>query len=252
MQAKADESPVPALSAKAATGVIRVPARPGAMEIPVARTAVIVVDLQNGYASPGGYRDLAGKDIGPAREVIRNTSRIVETARRAGMTIVFLQNGWDPELKTAGGPESPNWHKSNPLKLMRSRPELAGRILTHGSWDYALVPELTLSADDIVVPKARYSGFCGTDLDNILRARNVRHLIFTGIATNVCVESTLREAYHREYFCLLVADATQHSGPAFVQDAVLYSVETFLGWVTSTDELCTELDRVSPPPRADT
>lgn len=168
------------------------------------------------------------------------------------MTIVFLQNGWDPELKTAGGPESPNWHKSNPLKLMRSRPELAGRILTHGSWDYALVPELTLSADDIVVPKARYSGFCGTDLDNILRARNVRHLIFTGIATNVCVESTLREAYHREYFCLLVADATQHSGPAFVQDAVLYSVETFLGWVTSTDELCTELDRVSPPPRADT
>ena len=109
---------------------------------------------------------------------------------------------------------------------MRSRPELAGRILTHGSWDYALVAELTLGADDVVVPKARYSGFCGTDLDDILRARNVRHLIFTGIATNVCVESTLREAYHREYFCLLVADATQHSGPAFVQDAVLYSVET--------------------------
>jgi ureidoacrylate peracid hydrolase len=152
--------------------------------------------------------------------------------------VVFLQNGWDAELKSAGGPDSPNWHKSNPLKLMRARPELRGKILTHGSWDYELVGELQPRPGDHVVPKTRYSGFCGTDLDNLLRARNVRHLIFTGIATNVCVESTLRDAYHREYFCVLVADATQHSGPAFMQDAVIYSVETFLGWVTTTTELC--------------
>jgi ureidoacrylate peracid hydrolase len=95
--------------------------------------------------------------------------------------------------------------------------------------------------DEFVVPKTRYSGFCGTNLDNILRARNVRHLIFTGIATNVCVESTLREAYHREYFCILVDDATQQSGPDFVQKAVLYSVENFLGWLTTTNEICSAL-----------
>ncbi|HEX7053177.1 MAG TPA: isochorismatase family protein [Burkholderiales bacterium] len=222
--------------------MVRLPARPEPIELPAARTALIVVDMQNGYASPGGYRDLNGKDIGPARQVIANTAKVVEAARRAGMVIVFLQNGWDAELKTAGGPDSPNWHKSNPLKLMRARPELRGKILTHGTWDYALVRELQPQASDHVVPKARYSGFCGTDLDNILRARNVRHLLFTGIATNVCVESTLREAYHREYFCVLVADATQHSGPSFIQDAVLYNVETFLGWVTTTSELCTALE----------
>jgi ureidoacrylate peracid hydrolase len=154
----------------------------------------------------------------------------------------MLQNGWDAELKTAGGPNSPNWHKSNPLKTMRARPELKGKILTHGSWDYEFVDELKPAPSDIIVPKARYSGFCGTALDNILRARDIRHLIFVGIATNVCVESTIRDAYHREFFCILAADATQQSGPAFIQDATLYNVERFLGWVATTDAICSALE----------
>jgi ureidoacrylate peracid hydrolase len=62
--------------------------------------------------------------------------------------------------------------------------------------------------------------------------------VFAGIATNVCVESTIRDAYHREFFCILVADATQQSGPQFIQDATLYNVERFLGWVTTTDAVC--------------
>ena len=69
-------------------------------------------------------------------------------------------------------------------------------------------------------------------------ARDIRHLVFVGIATNVCVESTIRDAYHREFICILVADATQQSGPAFIQDATLYNVERFLGWVTTTDAVC--------------
>ena len=220
---------------------VSIPARPEAVKLPPAHTAVIVVDLQNGYASPGGYRDLNGRDIGPAKKVVQNTLRVLDAARRSGMTVVFLQNGWDEALKDAGGPESPNWHKSNPLKLMRSRPELRGKILTHGSWDYALVDEIVPQAKDFVVETSRYSGFCGTQLDSLLRARGIRHLIFTGIATNVCVESTLREAFHREYFCVLVSDATQQSGPAFVQDAFLYTVENFLGWVATTDAVCEAL-----------
>jgi ureidoacrylate peracid hydrolase len=216
-------------------------ATPEAIELPIPETALVVVDMQNGYASRGGYRDLAGRDMGPTQRVIDNTKRLVSAARRAGLTLVFLQNGWDAELKNAGGPASPNWHKSNPLKLMRSRPELRGKILTHGSWDYDFVAGLEPQAGDFVVPKARYSGFCGTDLDNVLRSRGVRHLIFAGIASNVCVESTLREAYHREYFCVFVRDATQQSGPAFVQDAVIYSVETFLGWESDTESVCSAL-----------
>ena len=217
-------------------------ATPEPIELPIPDTALIVVDMQNGYASPGGYRDIAGKDVGPARLVVENTRKLLDAARGAGLTVVYLQNGWDPGLKTSGGSRSPNWYKSNPLKLMRERPELAGKILTHGSWDFALVEALAPQAGDFVVPKARYSGFCGTDLDNVLRSRGVRHLIFAGIASNVCVESTLRDAYFREYFCVFVRDATQQSGPAFIQDAVIYNVETFLGWVSDTNTVCAALN----------
>ena len=222
---------------------IRLSATPEPIDRPSPETALVVVDMQNGYAARGGYRDLMGRDMGPTQRVIDNTKRLLGAARRAGLTVVYLQNGWDAELKSAGGPSSPNWHKSNPLKLMRTRPELRGKILTHGSWDYAFVEGLEPQAGDFVVPKARYSGFAGTDLDTLLRSRGVRHLVFCGIASNVCVESTLRDAYHREYFCVFVRDATQQSGPAFVQDAVIYSVETFLGWVSDTDAVCSALER---------
>lgn len=221
--------------------VLKIEARPEPVAFDPARAAVLVVDLQNGYASPGGYRDLMGRDIGPAPRVIENTKRILDPARRSGMTIVFLQNGWDLELLEGGSENSPNWHKSNPLKLMRSRPELRGKILTRGSWDYALVDELRPAPNDLVVPKSRYSGFTGTNLDMLLRERDIRWLVFTGIATNVCVESTLRDAYFREYFCLLVEDATQQSGPAFVQQATVHNVETFFGWATKTDEIIAAL-----------
>jgi ureidoacrylate peracid hydrolase len=227
------------------TRAVRVDARPEPIEFVPAQTAVVVVDLQNGYASPGGYRNLIGQDVGPAQQAVANSLRLIAAARTAGLTVIMLKNGWDPELKSAGGPTSPNWHKSNPLKTMRARPELKGKILTHGSWDYEFVDELKPAPSDIVVPKARYSGFCGTALDNILRARDVRYLLFVGIATNVCVESTIRDAYHREFFCLLVADATQQSGPAFIQDATVYNVERFLGWVTTTDAVCSALTEMA-------
>ena len=227
---------------------IHVKARPAAIDLPLARTALVVVDMQNGYGSAGGYREIIGRNINGVEQVVDNNVRVIAAARAAGLTIVFLQNGWDPELKNSGGPDSPNWHKSNPLKLMRQRPELRGKILTHGSWDYDFVPAIEPQADELVVPKARYSGFCGTELDGLLRARNIRHLIVTGIASNVCVESTIREAYHREYFCVLVDDASQQSGQRFLHDAVLYNVETFFGWVTTTGSICDALKSATSAP----
>jgi ureidoacrylate peracid hydrolase len=217
---------------------VRIDARPEPFDLHLAQTAIVVVDLQNGYASPGGYRELVGQDVSAARQVINNTLRLLHAARAAALTVILLKNGWDAELKSAGGPRSPNWHKSNPLKTMRARPELKRKILTHGSWDYEFVDDLKPAPSDIVVPKTRYSGFCGTELDNILRAREIRNLIFAGIASNVCVESTIRDAYHREFFCLLVRDATLQSGPPFIQEATIYNVERYLGWVTSTDTVC--------------
>ncbi len=231
-----------AATASLAGITVQVPSRPAAFKLPLAHTALIVVDMQNGYGSTGGYRELIGRNITGVEPVIENNKRVIEAARGAGIPVIYLQNGWDAELKNSGGPGSPNWHKSNPLKLMRERPELRGKILTHGSWDHDFIPGIEPRADELVVPKARYSGFCGTELDGLLRACDVRHLIITGLTSNVCVELTIREAYHREYFCLLIDDATQQSGQKFVQDAVLYNVETFFGWVTTTAQLCESLE----------
>jgi ureidoacrylate peracid hydrolase len=213
---------------------VMLPARPEPLSIDPEHAALIVVDMQNAYASPGGYLDLAGFDISGAAAAIENIRLAIEAARAAGMLIVFFQNGWDPEYKEAGGPGSPNWHKSNALKAMRARPELHGKLLTRGGWDYALVDALQPRPEDIVLPKPRYSAFFNTALDSMLRSRGIRTLVFTGIATNVCVESTLRDGFFLEYFGVVLDDATHHAGPEFVREASLYNIEKFFGWVSST------------------
>ncbi|MFT4198898.1 MAG: pyrimidine utilization protein B [Pseudoxanthomonas sp.] len=214
------------------------PARPEPLRLRPEATALIVVDMQNAYASVGGYVDSAGFDIAGAQATIAGIARAVATARAAGILVVFLQNGWDAGYVEAGGPASPNWYKSNALKTMRARPELQGRFLAKGGWDYALIDALQPAPGDIVVPKPRYSGFFNSALDSTLRARGIRNLVFTGIATNVCVESTLRDAFHLEYFAAVLADATHELGGPAIQAAALYNIETFFGWVSSVEEFC--------------
>jgi ureidoacrylate peracid hydrolase len=152
--------------------------------------------------------------------------------------VVFFQNGWDPAYQEAGGPGSPNWHKSNAMKTMRARPELQGKLLAKGTWDYALIDALQPIAGDIVIQKPRYSAFFNTNLDSMLRSHGIRNLVFTGIATNVCVESTLRDGFFLEYFGVVLHDATHHAGPDFVKLASLYNIEKFFGWVSSTADFC--------------
>ncbi len=139
--------------------MITLPARPESLTFAPQQSALIVVDMQNAYASQGGYLDLAGFDVSATRPVIDNINTAVAAARAAGMLIIWFQNGWDDQYVEAGGPGSPNYHKSNALKTMRQRPELQGKLLAKGGWDYQLVDELTPQEGDIVLPKPRYSGF---------------------------------------------------------------------------------------------
>ena len=229
-------------------GAVTLPARPENLPINPAETALIVVDMQNAYASQGGYLDLAGFDIGGAAAVIEKIAVLVETARAAGVTVVFFQNGWDSDYVEAGGEGSPNWWKSNALKTMRDRPELQGTLLAKGTWDYALVDRLAPQSGDIVIAKPRYSAFYNTALDSLLRARGIRNLAFCGIATNVCVESTLRDGFFLEYFGVLLEDATHQAGPTFLQEATVYNVEKFFGWVSTTVDFCGTISQA--PPRA--
>lgn len=223
------------------TDSVTLPARPEPLRLKPSETAVIVVDIQNAYASPGGYIDIAGFDISGAPAAIQKTKTALEAARKAGLTVIFFQNGWDKDYVEAGTVGSPNWHKSNALKTMRRRPELQGTLLAKGGWDYDLVDQLKPLPGDIVMPKPRYSGFFNTPLDSILRARGIKNLVFTGIATNVCVESTLRDGFFLEYFGVVLADATHQAGPPSAQEAALFNIETFFGWVSSVDDFCTTL-----------
>lgn len=230
--------------------MLTLPARPEAIALDPARSALIVVDMQNAYASPGGYLDLAGFDVSATRPVIEQINVAVRAARAAGMTIIWFQNGWDPTYVEAGGPGSPNYHKSNALKTMRQRPELEGTLLAKGGWDYQLVDALVPQPGDIVLPKPRYSGFFNTPLDSMLRSRGIRHLVFTGIATNVCVESTLRDGFFLEYFGIVLEDATHQAGPAFAQQAALFNIETFFGWVSNVATFCETLSASKEQPDA--
>jgi len=216
-------------------------ARPEQLTCDPAKTALIVIDMQHAYLSEGGYLDLVGFGVEGAEEVISQVTRVVTAARTAGIQIIYMQNGFDPELAEAGPETSPVYHKSNPLKFMRANPDYRGKLITKGSWDYQFVDEIQPAPSEIVIHKSRYSAFCGTRLEAILRGRGISHLIVAGVNTNVCVESTIRDGFHREFFCLMVADATLQAGDQTIFDATCYNIEKFLGWVSSTDEVCAAL-----------
>ncbi|MGH7488800.1 MAG: isochorismatase family protein [bacterium] len=222
------------------------PTRPGPVEADFRRSAVVVVDMQNAFATEGGMMDLSGMDIAPAQQVIKVLRQVLDAARQAEILVVYLQMAYDAKLSNSGGPESPNWHKELALLLMRKRPETKGKVLTEGQWDWEVVDELRPQPQDLVVSKSRYSGFCGTTLDSLLRTRGIKTLFFTGIATNVCVESTLRDAFFLDYWPILLRDATMQAGPPILQEATVQNVEMFLGWTLSSAEFLQTVAEPTP------
>ncbi|MET3521299.1 MULTISPECIES: cysteine hydrolase family protein [Mesorhizobium] len=210
-------------------------AKPEPVCIVPAQTAIIVVDMQNAFASAGGMFDLAGFDISGAAPAIEANKRLLAAARKAGLTVVYLQMSYRPDLGDAGDASSPNYHKELGMVLMRQRPELRGKLLIDNSWDWQIVDALKPDPGDQIIRKSRYSGFCNTGLEAYLRARNIHHLLFSGVATNVCVDATARDAYMLEFWPVLVEDAMNHSGPDFNRQATLWNFENAFGWVTRTD-----------------
>lgn len=211
--------------------------RPDPIDIDLHRTAVIVVDMQNAFVSKGGMFDIAGMDISGAKDVIEKNRALIDASREAGCKIVFLKMSYEPDYSNSGGVESPNWHKELGLSLMRKDPKNWGKFVTKGSWDEEICKELVVHDEDLIVRKQRYSGFSGTNLDGILKAYNTKYCIYTGVATNVCVESTLRDGYFLDYWPILVSDAVDNAGPEITQQATVWNVETLFGWVIDTESL---------------
>ena len=218
-------------------------AEPEAITLDIERTALIVVDMQNSFCKKGGMFDYLGRlDEIKAMHVIEIDKKVIQAFRRKGIKIVYLRMTYGPDLAGSGGPESPNYWKQSGLVAMRQHPELKGKFLTAGTWDWEIVDELRPEPQDITVNKSRYSGFVNTELDDVLKKFKIKYLVFIGLFTNVCVESTLRDAFFHEYFPLLVGDACGNTGPGFVQDATIWNVTSVFGWVTNSDNLIQALN----------
>ncbi len=213
------------------------PARPEPVRLDLARTALVVVDMQNAFMSPGGMFDDAGWPIEGAQAVIAPSRRLLDGVRRAGVRVVYVKMSYNADMSNAGGPDSPNWHKETGMVLMRRRPETWGRYITEGTWDEQVVDELTPMAGEPVVRKQRYSGFAGTGLDHVLKTIGAKYLLFIGGATNICVAATLMDGFFLDYWPILVEDACFSQCPPVAVEGAIWNVENLFGWVTTIAEV---------------
>jgi ureidoacrylate peracid hydrolase len=215
---------------------------PEPLEIDLDRTAVICIDMQNAFIREGAMFDLAGWPTQGGRAVIEPDRKIIEAARAAGVKVVFVKMSFNPGLTNAGGPDSPSYYKEIGMVLMRRNPEVMAReAIIHGTWGEEIIDELKPLPEEPVVRKQRYSGFVGTDLDLVLKTFNIKYCAFIGGATNVCVGTTLMDAYSHDYFPILVKDAVFTQCPPMTVEATVWNVENIFGWVTTTGDLLSAL-----------
>ncbi|QIM52269.1 cysteine hydrolase family protein [Hydrogenophaga crocea] len=219
---------------------------PDAIAPDAATTALLVIDMQRDFCSPGGYADQAGLDIARMRAVVAQVQRLLAAARGAGLPVVHTREGHLPDLSDCP-----------PAKLARSIAAGApigsagplGRLLVRGEQGHDFVPELRPLAGEHVIDKPGYGAFHRTTLGPLLEALGVRRLILCGVTTEVCVHSTLREAVDRGFECLTVGDATAASRPALQAPALaMIGVEGgIFGGLCDTETCVAALDAL---PRA--
>ena len=223
---------------------IVVEARPEPLALDPGKTAVIVVDMQNDFGAEGGMFARAGISIADIAAVVDPIAQVLDAARRTGMIVIYLTMQFEPDLSDAGARDAPNFLKHRPLgigQVVAAPDGRESRTLVRGTWGTEILPELAPEEGDLVVAKHRYSGFFETELDAILRRRGIDSLVFTGCTTSVCVDSTLRDAFYRDYRCLLLRDCTgEPIGSDLARsnhEASLLVIETLFGWVSDSRAL---------------
>lgn len=184
--------------------------------------AVLVVDVQNDFCATGGYFDRTTGRVAEIQTMVPRLQRFLVEARGASVPVIFVVAGYD--------------QRSSPLRERHLR--RYGQVLPcscSGTWGaelYGVAPE----PGEPVIVKPRYSGFYGTDLDALLRSRGIRTVVLVGVATNVCVEGTARDAYMRDYYVVVVSDCTAALEERFHQ-ATLANIEANIGTVTTAGSL---------------
>ena len=220
--------------------MIKVTAEPYPFTFDSGHVALLCIDFQRDFVEPGGFGESLGNDVSLLRSTIEPTRRVLDAARRHGWTVVHTREGHRPDLSDLF-----------PAKRNRGRPTLRigddgpmGRLLVRGSEGHDIVPELAPAPGEVVLDKPGKGSFYATDLETILRARGITHLVVTGVTTEVCVQSTVREANDRGFDCLILSDCTGSYFPEFYESALaMFKAQGgIVGWVGTSADLLAALD----------
>lgn len=196
-----------------------------------AATALMVIDMQRDFLAPGGLCESQGEDIGRLRPIVPRIQGVLEAARRQKLRAIHTREGFAPDL-------------SDLTALRRTRgsvgrPGPLGRFLIRGEAGHDFIDELTPAPGEQVLDKPGFGAFFRTDLEADLRKAGVTHLLLTGVTTQCCVHSTLREAVDRGFYCLVLEDCCAAFDPALhaAALAIMQGEGHLLGWIAGSDDL---------------
>jgi biuret amidohydrolase len=210
--------------------MIAVPASPYPYPLEPARAALVVIDMQRDFIEEGGFGAALGNDVSRLASIVPRVARLIALARRQGWTLVHTREAHLPDLSDC--PSSKIRRGQAAIRIGEEGP--MGRLLVRGEPGNAILPEVAPLADEIVVDKPGKGMFWATGLHETLTARNITHLVFAGVTTEVCVQTSMREANDRGYECLLIEDATESYFPEFKAAtlAMIRAQGGIVGWTT--------------------
>ena len=202
-------------------------------------TALLIIDMQRDFLEPGGFGEMLGNDVGQLRRTIEPNKQLLKAWREAGLMVLHTREGHRPDLSDLPPTKKVRGHGKTTIG--DSGP--MGRILIRGEAGHDIIPELYPMPGEAVIDKPGKGAFFATDLQAILQNRGIRSLIVTGVTTEVCVNTTVREANDRGYECLVPSDCVGSYFPEF-QEMGLKMIKAqsgIFGWVSDSDKILAAL-----------